>query len=83
MIRRPNDVFVAEMLRHLAEKYNAAQCADLKVKVAHCATLDGWMEVWSLAKLGPDAIGSVRNMEKRSGWKFSMIGETSTVFSFR
>ena len=75
MIRRPNDVFVAEMLRHLAEKYNAAQCADLKVKVAHCATLDGWMEVWSLAKLGLDCdrlrteYGEALRMEILDDWR--------------
>jgi len=44
------DIFVADMLHYLAEKYNAPQCASLKVKVAHCRTQEGWTGLWSLAK---------------------------------
>jgi DNA-binding IscR family transcriptional regulator len=44
-IAKPLDIFVADMLRHVAEKYNAPQCADLRVKVAHCGTREGWMRV--------------------------------------
>lgn len=44
----------ADMLRDLAEKYDGSQCADVRVEVVHCATLDAWMEVWSFAKSGLD-----------------------------
>ena len=49
-IPKPLDIFAADMLRHVAEKYNAPQCADLRVKVAHCGTREGWMGLWSLAR---------------------------------
>ncbi len=38
----------------MAQKFNALQNANLKVKVVHCGTLDTWMRVWSLAKSGLD-----------------------------
>jgi hypothetical protein len=49
-IPKPDDRFAADMLHHVAEKYGAPQCANLKVKVAHCGTREGWMRVRSLAK---------------------------------
>jgi hypothetical protein len=48
-IPKPDDRFASEMLRHVAEKYGAPQCANLKVKVAHCGTREGWKRVRSLA----------------------------------
>lgn len=53
-ILKPNDHFVADMMRHLSEKYDAPQCANLKVKVVHYSTLGSWMELWSLAEPGLD-----------------------------
>jgi hypothetical protein len=44
------DIFVADMLRHVSEKYNAPQCASLKVKVAHCRTRESWIALWSFAR---------------------------------
>jgi len=32
-IPKPFDIFAADMLRYVAEKYNAPQCADLRVKL--------------------------------------------------
>ncbi len=51
---KPDDRFVVDMIRHLAQKFNAPQCAKLKLKVAHCGTPDGWMEVCPLVKPGLD-----------------------------
>ena len=49
-IPKTPDIFVADILRHVSQKYNAPQCAILKVKVAHCRTRESWIGLWSLAR---------------------------------
>jgi hypothetical protein len=49
-VPKPDDRFVADMLQHLARKYNAPQCANLGVKVVHCGTSEGWVRMWPLAR---------------------------------
>lgn len=74
-VPKPDDRFLADMLQHLSEKYHAPQCASLQVKVVHYGTLEGWMELWSLAKASTDADNlsieyrEVPKMESSSDWR--------------
>ena len=71
---KPYETFVADMLRHVAAKYNAPECADLKTKVVLCETHDDWGELWSLAKqaLNPDRLSTEYKeppqIQTSSGW---------------
>jgi hypothetical protein len=49
-VPKPDDRFATDILRYVAKKYGAAECANLKVKLAHCGTPAGWGQVWSLAR---------------------------------
>lgn len=42
-------------MRHLSERYDAPECANLKVKVVCYSTLDGWMELRPFAEPGLDS----------------------------
>ena len=50
----PDDRFVADMLLFLARKFNAPQCAHLKLKVVHYPTMDSWMWLLALVKSSLD-----------------------------
>jgi hypothetical protein len=74
-VPKRDDRFVADMLQHLAEKYHAPECASLKVKVVHCRTLEGWMELWPLARAStnPDTLSReyrrVPEMQSPTDWR--------------
>jgi hypothetical protein len=52
-VPKPDDQFVVDMLRYVAEKYDAPQCASLKTKVIHC-TGEAWTGLWPLARDSTD-----------------------------
>lgn len=73
-VPKPEDLFAADMLRHVSEKYGAPQCANLKVKVAHSGTHEGWMQVWSLARHALD--------KKRLAKEYTRAPETDSPDSW-